>query len=821
MTKITIFKNSFAEKPDERITMDELVKRIKEGHWSKVVDRLRNIKDLRYYKKAKEALPGVTISGDFKTRDKFTKIKDRLIKHSGYICLDLDRKDNPMMRVQDLIDSHCLCQFVSCSGEGIKIVYKCTTTKDSAVHRRIYDAAVQRLDKKGIKLKVDPMVKNIMSLQYVSYDPNIFYFPKTKLVIKPLPPIKIKKVRPSVDQKKEIEQLNDYIKALGNKDITGVYDDWVKIGMGLTYSLGEAGRTPFHLLSKNYKTYSKEDTDEKYDDLLERDPKTITVATTLASVYQLINAALPKTKVKQLSKKYNQSHSVGIGEDVEQGDLKGMVRYKLFLFKKILDKSDNKFTLKELLPAEINLNAFEALLKSLNFYRFEDAFVHIVDNIVDKVDRHDVLRIVTDFIEKDGDYNFTYHQTEFQFNVEELAHLWRTVRANQASYNQLFAGLDHWQPDLLSDTPTESFIPFKNGVVRVTGKEPPKLIPYKEIKQQIWRERILPRNFDYTTKVGMFEQFFINVCGRGKRPQTSEEYYRALWYFGYMLQGTKNPALARAWMLYDINVGNNGRSGKTIIGRALGHIRFVTTIDGKQIDFRNRFWLQSVKPWTEIIFIDDPLRGMSLTPMFNMISGTVYADRKGLEPLEIKPKFLFASNWVMESEGSSEADRQFITQLSDFYVKYGKEHGDTSEPVVKYHGKVFFEGWNEKDWKEFDSFAVRSIRHHLYAPSPKNTIIGDSKVIRFKQIHGEELLYDLKQCVKTNFDSGSNCIMISLLVNVVKDHDSSLTGIKASRIVRTFMDAINSGKLTIQTKQNGSRIVNVYKTEHGLKEMNL
>src|SRR5690606_32470960 len=122
-----------------------------------------------------------------------------------------------------------------------------------------------------------------------------------------------------------------------------------------------------------YANYSKLECDEKYDAVLERDMEAIDRPVTVSSVFQLLIDAIPKASLKQLAKKYNKGHAVGVGEDVEQGDLAGMVRYKLFLFKKVFDKESN--TLAELVPAELNLNEFEKLLREKGFYRYDGMYV--------------------------------------------------------------------------------------------------------------------------------------------------------------------------------------------------------------------------------------------------------------------------------------------------------------------------------------------------------------------------------------------------------------------------------------------------------------
>lgn len=824
MGKISLFKNSFADEPLESLDFEEFIKRIKNGHWSKIVSSLRGKgKDDKSYKRLKSNLPAVTMSGEYKTRDRQTDVKERLKKHSGLIALDIDKKDNFKLRTQDLVDNQCLAQFVSCGGEGIKIIYLCTPTQDAAVHRRIYDAAVKRLEDKGIKIKVDPIVKSIASLQYVSYDPDAFYFPKSKLVIKPLAAVKVKKRAITEDIASELEQLNSYIDALGEEDVTKEYEDWMNVAFGLSYSLGEHGREIFHKLSKNYAGYSESETDEKYDACLERDASSIERPVTVSSVYQLMIDALPKVQLKHLAKKYSKSHAVGVGEDVEQGDLAGMVRYKLFLFKKIFDKETN--TLIELLPQGINLNEFERLLREKRYYRFGDTYIHIIDNIVETVDADDILRDMTKHVEGDGDYKFTYKKLEFYFSWEELVHLWRQVRAQGTTYNQIASSLEHWQPNLLQDTAVDSFVPYRNGVVHVNKKQI-KLIPYDQLKQQIWKERILPRDFKYTEKKGMFEDFFANVCGRGEQYKDrikSPMYKRSLWYYGYMLQGSKRQSTARAWLLYDIKTGNNGRSGKTIIGSAVGKIRSVVTLDGKQIDFKNRFAFQTVLPWTDVVFIDDPSKFMSIVPLFNMISGELNADKKGTDPIVKSVKFMIASNWILEAEGNSEIGRQFVTQLDDFYVRYSKEHKNTITPIVDLHGKEFFTDWDDNDWNQFDSFSMRALQTHLKEEAPSNTIIGNALLVRFIQLYEHELFYELANVFASNVKKskeGGLLISQQLLIQAIKDHDVRQGSVKAGRVAREFLLAIGAKGIGITSMVIANMNRMAYSIEEDFEELN-
>jgi hypothetical protein len=168
-SKISVFKNAFAKTPTKAVDIIIFLQQIKEGHWKEDVVNVRSKQSNKpVFSSLKNNLAAVTISGHFKSRDSKLKLSSKLIKHSGFICLDIDAKDNPTMSIEHIIDDEAFAEFVSCSGKGKKIIYRCTPVKDENSHTRIYDAAIQRLEEKGIKIKVDSKVSSIVSLQYIS-----------------------------------------------------------------------------------------------------------------------------------------------------------------------------------------------------------------------------------------------------------------------------------------------------------------------------------------------------------------------------------------------------------------------------------------------------------------------------------------------------------------------------------------------------------------------------------------------------------------------------------------------------------------------------
>jgi hypothetical protein len=165
----------------------------------------------------------------------------------------------------------------------------------------------------------------------------------------------------------------------------------------------------------------------------------------------------------------------------------------------------------------------------------------------------------------------------------------------------------------------------------------------------------------------------------------------------------------------------------------------------------------------------------------------------------------------MEADGSSEADRQFISQLDSFYTHYAKKHGDTITPIVHCHGKRFFTEWNEKDWAQFDSFCIRALQYHFNSAVPTNLIIGDSRTIAFIQKHGEEAYQDLINTFKAKADLKGKTVPRDVLINCIKDTDNTINSKNAGGIVRALLKAIGCGNITVSTVLNRGMTINVYK----------
>ena len=245
------------------------------------IKELRSTNDPERKKGIKMSLPQATISGVFAPK----RSADNLIKHSGLICVDIDRKDNIHIDNFDnlipdvLRDIEEICYAShSVSGAG----YFCIIPlKYPEKHKQHFEALVRDFESMGIN--IDKACGDVCRLRCQSYDLHQYI----NLSAKPY----AKRYR----EEKQIRPRFDYFHSFSNSDtdekvarlcseianrhidLTADYDDWMKIGAALS-SLGESGRQWFHLCSSMNPSYNSGECDRKFNNLL-RSTKRIGIGT--------------------------------------------------------------------------------------------------------------------------------------------------------------------------------------------------------------------------------------------------------------------------------------------------------------------------------------------------------------------------------------------------------------------------------------------------------------------------------------------------------------------------------------------------------------
>ena len=117
----------------------------------------------------KLTLPAVMFSGTFERRS-----SKNLTNHSGLICMDFDKLDDPEKYIDQLrFDPHIVMAFVSPSNRGVKVVM--AIPDDGEIHRDMFESCKRYMSTYG--LEADESGKDVSRLCFLSYDPEIHYAP--------------------------------------------------------------------------------------------------------------------------------------------------------------------------------------------------------------------------------------------------------------------------------------------------------------------------------------------------------------------------------------------------------------------------------------------------------------------------------------------------------------------------------------------------------------------------------------------------------------------------------------------------------------------
>ena len=168
--EISTFNSAFQNDKPGKATVSQLLENIRCGKYKPVIDKLRSTKDKTQYEALKKKLPGVTLSAVLSSRDAKLDLCDKLISHSGLLQVDIDHvEDLPSLRSRIDADQYTAFSFISPGGNGLKVGVRIDPTRHAESYQCVADYY-----QKTFGVKIDPKVKEVPRLLFVSYDPDVF-----------------------------------------------------------------------------------------------------------------------------------------------------------------------------------------------------------------------------------------------------------------------------------------------------------------------------------------------------------------------------------------------------------------------------------------------------------------------------------------------------------------------------------------------------------------------------------------------------------------------------------------------------------------------
>ena len=233
------------------------------------IAELRLCTDTERKRQIKMSLPQATISGVFSP----TRSAENLVRHSGLICIDIDRKENEHIENFDTLIEDVLSRIEevayaahSVSGTGYFVIIP---LRYPQLHKAQFEQLVRVFANLGIN--IDRACGDVCRLRCQSYDER----PYMNIDAKPFSGIYREPKKPRVwcqcgyaesDVEEKVARLCREI-VMQHIDLTANYEDWVKIGASLS-SIGESGRQWFHLCSSQNSGYNSAECDRKFNNLL-------------------------------------------------------------------------------------------------------------------------------------------------------------------------------------------------------------------------------------------------------------------------------------------------------------------------------------------------------------------------------------------------------------------------------------------------------------------------------------------------------------------------------------------------------------------------
>ncbi len=178
---VSVFPNALDTNPSRSATMREILAEIKDGKYKAKIEPLRALiaeHKEKEYDARKKRLPAFSMSAILTTRAKDIPLPEKLRAHSNLLQIDIDKiHDLEAFRQKIQMDQHVLFCFLSASARGLKIGIRIDGTRheESFLSARAYFKAKYDVD-------IDPKVKEVVRLCFVSFDPDLFINESAKIL---------------------------------------------------------------------------------------------------------------------------------------------------------------------------------------------------------------------------------------------------------------------------------------------------------------------------------------------------------------------------------------------------------------------------------------------------------------------------------------------------------------------------------------------------------------------------------------------------------------------------------------------------------------
>lgn len=357
---------------------------------------------------------------------------------------------------------------------------------------------------------------------------------------------------------------------------------------------------------------------------------------------------------------------------------------------------------------QINIVEFRKFLidlgiKNLDMGNGTIQLVHVDNNIIKSINRFDIIQLVTEEIKR---MSINHNGNDYRRNLESV----------------FITGVNKWlsegnlcllpiinKEQITHDSKHKSYVFFKNTVVEVSQNSI-RTTAFEDFTGYVLEEEIIDRNFRETGQSSWdnfeFDDFMMRISGN-----QFSRYSSLQSIFGYLLHRYKHPSKTKAVVFMEEQIGNdeNGGTGKGLCVNAIGKIRKVLNLPGRQLDMNKSFVFQSVNSNTNIVHIDDINSNFDFRGLYTQITGDLTVSKKFMDdvilPFKKSPKFVISTNYVLRGRSDSDKRRRIEFELSKYF-------NNNHQPEDEY-GRLFFDDWNAEDWLKFDNIMIYCLHKYL------------------------------------------------------------------------------------------------------------
>jgi hypothetical protein len=344
------------------------------------------------------------------------------------------------------------------------------------------------------------------------------------------------------------------------------------------------------------------------------------------------------------------------------------------------------------------------VLTALGWRILNNEFVQVVDGVVSLKDPSELYQYIINLV---SSKDVTFDVKDIKITIDRTTLKTRAQKELRGGVKML--ALKKFDYIVLRDTATEIYFHFTNCSMRITT-DSICLFTRSSEEGVVWAEQLLPHTIsEDDLQRPVFADFIMNVAD----PQNFNSFRSAI---GRALHNHNGAEGMRVPWLCDESAKagkSNGRTGKSLITKAIGRCRKMDDCHGKDFRPDNQFKFQNMTQSTQVYVIDDVKENFDFRTLYNVTSEGMEYERKNRDRVRLTlketPQLLVTSNHPPQIEqGASTTGRLFILPVKDFYQKYADNGG-----VKAYHKQTFFDDWDHVEWNRFFWFMAVCAQFYL------------------------------------------------------------------------------------------------------------